>query len=352
MSDDQVNAFHRSIGGKSNCRHSSAASGYDGAELTEAELIETLTCFADAFGPEPWPWKWEMLIPSMDYWMPEYGPWPRADPQWASTQAYFVAHHHHCTNRCPLFKHRDVYICCWNGNHHVCTDIMCNRKVQMHDSLVCSITSLSYPLDWGHSWDQPGGTDDASTSYRQRVNCSNVGVAGIPKKKGKRKRAGDGLSVPVASSRPSKRTRQRSSPLVEEPIVRNLLRFVLPFLDEDGRGKIQRVVFDLWEAVQSTQAWADTSLTSYYALDTHTLAVLYYMKECGLHIRGREVISPNPVLRAQLPTIDRLPLSPLITCKARKHHRKNAGSLLAFLYQHSTAPTVTNALPPMFAIKQ
>lgn len=306
-----------------------------------------------------------MLIPSMNYWMPEYGPWPRSDPNWASAQAYFVAHHHICTNQCPLFKHRDVYICCWNGNHHVCTDIMCNRKVPMPDSLVCSVTSLSYPLDWGHSWDQPGGTDDASASYRQRVNCSNVGVAGIPKKKGKRKRAGDGLSVPLplqsssssSSPRipPAKRTRQRSSPLVEKPIVYNLLRFVLPFLSDEQRSEIQDSVFKLWEAVQSTQAWAETSLTSYYALDTHTLTVLYYMKEGGMHIQGAEVIKPNALLRAKLPTIDQLPLSTLITCKARKHHRKNAGSLQTFLYDYcdalkaqAVAAAAAAALPPMF----
>lgn len=296
-----------------------------------------------------------MLVPSMDYWMPEYGPWPRADPQWAHTQAYFVAHHHICTNQCPLFKHRDVYICCWNGNHHVCTDIMCNRKVQMPDALVCSVTSLSYPLDWGHSWDQPGGTDDASASYRQRVNCSNVGEAGIPKKKGKRKRAGDGLSVPSAStSHVAKRTRQRSSPLVESPIVHKLLRFVLPFLSQPERDDIHNKVFQLWEAVQSTQAWTETSLTSYYALDTHTLTVLYYMKEGGLHIQGREVIRPDPVLRAQLPTIDRLPISDLITCKARKHHRKNAGSFRAYMYQwcKTVAAATKSELPPMFPAKQ
>ena len=310
-----------------------------------------------AFGrDEPWPWNPTLLLPDTNYfrrgcggWTRRThncnemcGPWPRPRG-WDEEQARFLAHQHLCTSRCPFFKHRDVYICCWNGNYHVCTDIMCDRKVEMADANVCSLTSLSYPLDWGRSWDQPGGTDDASTNYRARVNSANGDIAGM-KKKNKRKRAGDGLSVPIPLQSPNSsddspstprhaRVRQRASPLVERPIVNNLLRFVLPQLTDAQRDELQTTILSLWEKVQTTTGWAETLLSDSYKLDTHTLTVLHFMKTGGSHMKGIVVVAPNPLVCKHLANIDKIPTTPLITNAARKLHRTHAGRFQNYMYE-------------------
>ncbi len=55
---------------------------------------------------------------------------------------------HACSSECDLFEVESVYICKTSGNYHICTEELCDSRVESLDCETCLITCKVYERDW------------------------------------------------------------------------------------------------------------------------------------------------------------------------------------------------------------
>lgn len=332
----------------SRCSHSHE-DGFDSSDLTLDQLTETMQCWVNAFmpvGTSVWPWP--------------AAPW-----------------NHDCNQSCPMFKHRNVYVCCWSGRYHVCSALACDRKEPStsvpesetivspkrqkitcvecgrchqpgepicpgaRDSsghggyLACPLTALVYPADFCHNFDQTGGGDTREGSdYKRNTHIDMSTHSHLTGKKKRKKTGGsDGLSKNDHSNRP-----HSGKPPAHPPIrfqdsynkrldIRSSVRALAPTLTQSELESTTDTVLSVHQNMLMTRAH-QLEMPSYYTLAQHTLVVVYVMAEGGAEFNHHEYIPSSPALKCKLVKFKDQPAT--VVSNAQSKHNFKASKHMKF----------------------
>lgn len=201
------------------------------------DLASALTCFCAAFDDQP--------------------PWTRQPA-------------HTCDSACPLFVHAGcVYICCWSGNYHVCTEDACDRLETARDCMVCSMTAMTYSLAHQATFEQGAGREE----YRRSIGCANTS---------KRKVPGD-YNVGTQLRMPASKRKKKNvvSLCVMDDMIRisALVQDALPGLraNEAKIKQLTQTIMDCYTLIRATPLYDDLM----YTREQHVILMLSEMAHGG-----------------------------------------------------------------------
>ncbi len=247
---------------------------------------------------------------------------------------------HICTCDCPFFRHRNVYICRFNGRHHHCSEVSCDRLVENSEHKACELTGMTYPLEHEATFEQGACSADYLRSRRVVQPSSK-----------KRKRYRDKLEVkppPDASpkSPQASPTEQRIERQLEESLhnerqdILRLVRGLVPSLGDKRHGELATIVHQAWHCVKQTRGFTRPVVgRATYTIAAHTLSMIVSMSQGG----ESGLILPQPDVAEAFGSLASQPAN-VVTTQLRATSRKADQMLRAMLYEYKAdAPAVTRA---------
>jgi hypothetical protein len=214
---------------------------------------------------------------------------------------------HECTNQCHLFNHREVYVCCSNGNMHVCNEMACDRAVDSHEGRSCEVTGKLYSLDFQYSFDD--GVQCASYSQRRSskvsssINSSQMQQQTV-------------VAVPQSTSAPQqlKIGRRRgggnaasdgSLRVFTADDIRNqidsLVRKLVPLLSAADATRTGERINEVYSRLMRVHINQTHSSSTTYTLAMHVVIVLHLMASGGLTYLGDVFVPMDAAVSAAMP---------------------------------------------------
>lgn len=287
---------------------------------------------------------------------------------------------HICSPSCPLFQHRDVYVCRWSCNFHFCTQQSCNRLTSAVDASAaetqaakkqrkgyifdynglpysnghyCSVTGLSYAEEFHATFEQGARSAESVRA-----------VAHVPMEGGKRgngKRRGDGLerrtpTTPAGSPQSSASASASPSPPPgwprrprhpqlsrenEEGVVNLRISRMVPALPCASVQRVGRIILANWLRIKATHLYVHppTACTP-YTLEGHVQVELYIMASPkGESYKGVVYVAHDAEVAQHIPPLKAQPVN-VVTVKQSKHHRTYSKQHQARMYEWIQSVTV------------
>jgi hypothetical protein len=244
--------------------------------LTDDEMLETYQCFHSAF---------ERLAP---------GPWRNHQNPI-----------HDCSNACFLFNHREVYICCSNGNMHVCNEMACDRAIVTLDGRSCPITGKVFDAELQFTFSD--GVQCASYSQRRSskitssfnsskcaTNNNNNNKSDDSMQLKSARRRGGGTSVSDGSMRVFTINDIQHQ---IEPLVTKLL----PSLATTHVPRVVKSIEQTYQRLMQVGIHAEHSSSLTYTLPMHVVIVLHLMASGGMRYLGDDFVLMDKAVQEAMP---------------------------------------------------
>lgn len=230
-----------------------------------------------------------------------------------------------CNSACPLFEHRNLFVCLWSGHYHLCNAMACDRTTDMDDSRVCEVTCLAYELDYLATYDQ----GVRSSQYKRDTQVS------APKPKKTAKQQSDGLSTgfvqrPQSGGAHHMVQKQLRMPAEEElRTTRKLVATLLPALTEARRAELAAELLESYQRVKTCESFLKNS-NGHFPLSTHVPIALYAMAQAGHTHNGFVFLRTHADVREHMPRVNEV--AGVLGKKFRDSYKAKTKELYSYAY--------------------